>query len=456
MWYVERQAESMEFKEALDYISDAGQYAGNMGLDNIKNLLEELGNPQSNLKFIHVGGTNGKGSVSAYISTILAVSGYRVGRYISPTILSYRERIQTLELENGELCGREIKESKVCKWVEQIKEACTSMVKKGLFHPTPFEIETAMGFLEFVDRKCDVVVLEVGMGGKRDATNIVETVICEVMTAISKDHTQFLGDSLEEITREKSGILKRKVPVAAYDYQQQYEIQGQQDVISPILKEVAFKQEAEIYFADFRKIKVKKESLLGTDFNYKDICNIHCPLLGRFQVRNAVLAMEVAKILAKMGWKISNEQIKTGIACTKWRGRFEILYRNPYYIADGAHNPDGARVLAESIEMYLKNKKLLFIMGILADKDYKSILSYTGKYAESIYTVTPDNERALSAKELAKEARVYCNHVEAFDSVELALKKAEETEDGYDGVIIFGSLYYLHRVYHYIEKRKNR
>lgn len=446
----------MEYQEALDYIIDAKQYAGAFGLDNIRNLLKELGNPQSKLRFIHVGGTNGKGSVSAYISTILAVSGYRVGRYISPTILSYQERIQTLEMKNGKFCEEEIEKSQICQWVELIKRACISLEKQGLCHPTPFEIETAMGFLEFVDRECDIVVLEVGLGGRTDATNIVETGICEVMTSISKDHIQFLGDTLEEITKEKAGILKKKVPIVAYDYENSYQMQGKPDVISPILKEKAMEQEAELTFADFRKIRVQKESLEGTEFAYKDISEIHGSLLGRFQIRNAVLAIEVAKVLAKMGWKIGNKEIKTGIQKTKWRGRFEILYQNPNYIVDGAHNADGARALAESMEMYLKNKKLLFIVGVLADKDYKSILSYTGKYAKRIYTITPDNERALSAAELAKVAKQYCKQVEVFDTIELAMEEAEKAEHTYDAIIIFGSLYYLQGVYHYIEKRKKR
>lgn len=444
----------MNYQEALDYIRGAEQYAGDFGLENIRNLLEELGNPQEKLQFIHIGGTNGKGSVSAYISTILATAGYCVGRYISPTILSYRERIQTLKQKNGKLYAGEIEEEKVCQWVETIKRACMSLGKKGLPHPTPFEIETAMGFLEFVDRKCDVVVLEVGMGGKRDATNIVENVICEVMTSISIDHTQFLGNTLEEITEEKAGILKVNVPIVAYDYRQQYEVQGREDVISPIIKRKAQEQGAEIVFADFGELQVHKESLDGTSFDYKDISDINSPLLGRYQVRNAAVAIEVAKILAKIGWKIGKEEIKAGIESTRWKGRFEILRYNPYYIADGAHNADGARALVESLEIYLKNKKVLFILGILADKDYRSILSYTGKYARQIYTVTPDSERALSAKELAKEAERYCNHVEYFDSVELALSKAQQEENQYDAVVIFGSLYYLHRVYHYIEDRR--
>ena len=359
-------------------------------------------------------------------------------------------------MKNQKLCEEQIEISQICQWVELIKKACISMRKKGLSHPTPFEIETAMGFLEFVDKDCDIVVLEVGLGGRMDATNIVETGICEVMTSISKDHIQFLGDTLEEITKEKAGILKKKVPIVAYDYKNSYQKQDKQDVISSILKEKAIEQEAELIFADFRKIRVQKESLEGTDFDYKDISGMHCSLLGRFQIRNAVLAIEVAKVLAKMGWKIGNKEIKTGIQRTKWRGRFEILYQNPNYIVDGAHNADGARALAESIEMYLKNKKLLFIVGVLADKDYKSILSYTGKYAKRIYTITPDNERALSAAELARVAKQYCNQVEVFDSIEFAMEEAEKTEDAYDAVIIFGSLYYLHGVYHYIEKRKKR
>lgn len=442
----------MKYQEALEYIMSCNQYAGEMGLDNIRNLLDELDNPQRQLKFIHVGGTNGKGSVSSFVSTILAESGYRVGRYISPTILSYCERIQIVEKKNEKIKISEIEENQVVRWILKIKEACERMIKKGFAHPTPFEIETVMGFLEFIQKKCDIVVLEVGMGGKTDATNIIDTGVVEVLTSISRDHIAFLGDTVEKITREKCGILKKAVPVVAYDYNEQYKEIGEKDEVTAVIEERAKEEDASLIFSDFTKIQIHEEGLMGTKFDYEDIKDIFCPLVGRFQTQNAALAIDVSRVLCRLGWNININDIREGIKNTVWKGRFEVLNQNGVpYIIDGAHNEDGARVLAKNLELYLKNKKILFIVGILADKNYKAILSYTGKYANKIFTITPENERALEAKELANVAKEYCQEVVSFLSIEAAMEQAKHVTE-IDVVVIFGSLYSLQKVYECMEK----
>lgn len=444
----------MDYKEALEFIEDAGKNAGEMGLEAISNLLEELGHPEESLTFIHVGGTNGKGSVSAYLSFILASAGYKVGRYISPTIREYRERIQTLSCRKEEYESRYISKERVAKWITKIKEACTVLEQKGRKLPSPFEIETVMGFLEFVEEKCDVVVLEVGMGGRTDATNIIKETEVTVLTSISMDHMQFLGDTLTAIAGEKAGIIKPRGNVIAYDYAFWSKECGRVDEVTPVLLEKAKEKQATITFASFLDLNNESHNLQGITFNYKKYQGLHTPLLGENQVKNAALAIETAEYLQRTGWNITKEHIFTGINNTKWHGRFEVIKENPVYIVDGAHNPDAARSLEQSIGIYLKGKKLLYIVGILADKDYDAVLSFVGGYADKIITVTPDNDRALSAKDLGICARKYCSCVEVGGTMEQALTLAQKEEAAYDAILIFGSLYSLHSVYAFMKQQR--
>lgn len=443
----------MNYAEALQFIEDTGKNTGEMGLDAIGNLLEELGHPEDQLTFIHVGGTNGKGSVSAYISFILATAGYKVGRYISPTIREYRERIQTLECIEGEYISSYITEERMITWTEQIKKACVAMEQKGKKLPTPFEIETVIGFMEFVESACDVVVLEVGMGGRTDATNIIKQSAVTVFTSISMDHTQFLGDNLNAIAKEKAGIIKMNGMVVAYDYAFWSEECGNADKVTSVLVDKAKERNATITFADFSKITKETHSLQGITFDYKQYKGIYTSLLGENQVKNATLAIEVAKKLNGTGWNVTKEHIFNGIRNTTWHGRFEVIQSAPLYIVDGAHNPDAARSLKKSIDFYLKGKKMLYITGILADKDYNSILSFLGKDAEKIITVTPDHERALPAEKLAQCARTYCDCVTVGGTMEEALVLAKQQELDFDVVLIFGSLYSLYQVYDFMERQ---
>lgn len=446
----------MRYTEALHFIENAGRNTGEMGLEAIENLLDELGHPEEKLTFIHVGGTNGKGSVSAYLSFILASAGYKVGRYISPTIREYRERIQTLEYRDGGYVSCYITEEKIIAWTTRIKEACSLIEEKGKKLPTPFEIETVIGFLEFIEQNCNVVLLEVGMGGRTDATNIIKQTAVSVLTSISMDHMQFLGNTLAAIAEEKAGIIKYHGNVVAYDYTFWGKESGKKDEITAVLVDKAREMQADIRFSDFTGITKEIHNLQGITFDYKKYESVYTPLLGENQVKNAALAIEVAEKLRETGWNITKEHIYNGISNTKWHGRFEILKNNPLYIVDGAHNPDAARSLKQSINLYLKGKKKLYIIGILADKDYRSILSVVGKDAEKIITVTPDNKRALPAEDLAQCAREYCDCVTVGGTMEQALMLAKREESNYDAVLIFGSLYSLYQVYDFMEQKDEK
>lgn len=443
----------MIFEEAMEYLAYANQFAGALGLDNIRELLHRLGNPQEQLKFIHIGGTNGKGSTGAYISSILAMAGYRIGRYISPTVFCYCERIQMTQLktvknpQDNALETCYISEEAVARHVTKIKAVIEEIQKEQLPHPTPFEIETAMSFMEFVEQQCDFVVLEVGLGGRLDATNIIRTAECIIFSSISKDHMQFLGNTLEEITTEKAGIIKEGAVVVSYDYEKE-----RNRIIPPILKQVCERKNAVYKQADFQKLNNVIYSMEGSTFDYREYKHLYTPILGENQVRNAAVAIEAVCQLTKKGYYMKEEHIRRGIKNTVWRGRFELLKKEPYYIVDGAHNEDGAKSLKESIQIYLKGKKLLYIMGILADKEYRQILNHTAYCADKILTITPENTRALPSFELAKVAREYCKDVEDCQTISKALKRAEELEKNYEGILIFGSLYYLGEVYRLLGK----
>lgn len=444
----------MTYEEALSYVEAANQYVGAFGLDSTIELLKRLGNPEKRLKFIHIGGTNGKGSTAAYISTILAQAGCRVGRYISPTIFEYRERIQITKRQAEKIDTNYITEEAVAKHITSIQGAITRMQNEGLAHPTPFELETAMAFLEFADQACDIVVLEVGLGGRLDATNVIQNVECAVLTSISRDHMQFLGDTLEKITLEKAGIIKPACAVVAYDFPlAATKEQKKENKIIPVIEQVCKQQNASLKNADFNQIREERHSLEGIFFSYKQYKDLFTPILGENQVKNAALAVEVIESLQEKGYAISQKDIYEGIKQTVWAGRFDVIQKEPLYIVDGAHNEDAAHSLAKSIEIYLKGKKLLYIMGVLADKEYDAILQQVAYYAKEIITITPNNERALPSKELCQIAKQYCSNVKEGGTIEQALNLAKTKEKEYDAVLIFGSLYYLEQVYAYFAKR---
>lgn len=429
----------MNYREATEYIEELQQYGSVLGLDSMRELCSRLGNPQDELQFVHIAGTNGKGSVLAYVSTILKEAGYRVGRYLSPTITDYRERFQ--------IDGRFITQSGLCKYLEQVKEAAEAMVAEGKPHPTPFEVETAVAFLYFLDKKCDIVVLETGLGGALDATNVVKTTVATVFASISMDHMAILGDTLEKIALVKAGIMKDRC----------YVVTARQDpAVAKILKQAALLRKCKLYTADAERAKQVYYGVTKQRFTYAGYKNLEISMLGKFQIENAVVAVETIQVLAKAGFPVKEEALRRGLLLTSWPGRFSVIGKKPLFIADGAHNEDASRRLAESLQFYFAEKKMIFILGMLKDKEYEKVINNTCNMAEHIITVTPPiRERAMPAYELAQAVRECNGNVTVADSVpeavEIAYLLASREKDAV--IVAFGSLSYLGELMKVVEHR---
>lgn len=417
----------MNYKEARVYLDEVSKYGSVLGLESMRELLHRLGDPQNELKFIHISGTNGKGSVLAYLSTILSGAGYRTGRYISPTLFSYRERIQV----DGEYIE---KESLACH-VTAIAAAAEDMQKAGLPSPTVFEIETALAFLYFKEKRCDIVTLEVGCGGLLDATNVITTTLMEVIASISMDHTDLLGDTLAKIAAQKAGIIKPDTMVVSAQ---------QKSEAAQVIEDTCKEQHCTLQMVDESKISNVHYGAEGQTFSYKTWENVAISLAGSYQIKNAALALEGVEALRKLGYALSDQQVREGLLHTAWRGRFTTLRRDPTVIIDGAHNPAAALELKESLERYFPGKTLYFVMGMFKDKDYAQVIDLTAPLARHIITVeTPDNPRAMPARELAEAVGKVNPSVEWADSVAHGVEKALAMAGKEDAVIVFGSLSFL-------------
>lgn len=429
----------MNYREAMEYIEELGRYGSVMGLASMEELCARLGNPQDELKFVHVAGTNGKGSIVAYVSTILQKAGYQVGRYISPTVSDYRERFW--------INGRMITQSALCKYLEPVREAAEAMAAEGMPHPTAFEVETAVAFLYFLDKRCELVVLETGLGGATDATNVVNTTLAAVFASISRDHMGILGESLEQIAAVKSGIIKNKCYVISVK---------QQPEVLKVLKQASLLRKARFYTADVDRAKNVRYGVAKQYFTYDRYKDLAVTMAGQVQIENAVAAVEVITALGRLGYPVREEQLRQGLLETRWRGRFDVIGKKPLFIADGAHNEDAARKLAESIRFYFTNRRILYIMGMLKDKEYDKVILDTYALAEHIITVTPPaGERALHAYELAQAVSRYHDSVTAADSIQEAVEIAYllAGQDKETVIIAFGSLSYLGELIHVVEHR---
>ncbi len=428
----------MKYTEAVDYMESLSSYGIVPGLGNIRNLCEKLGNPQKDLRFIHIAGTNGKGSVLAYVSTILKEAGYKVGRYVSPTIFEYRERIQ--------INNRSITKKALCEYVERMKGICQELVAEGKPHPTPFEVETAMAFSYFKEQGCDVVVLETGMGGRQDATNIIENTLVAVLVSISMDHMQFLGKDLTAIATEKAGIIKTGCHVVTV---------LQEQSVQQVIEKQAADLQVPVTVAKEENAKKIRYGLEKQRFDYGQWKNMEIPLAGKHQIANAVLALEVVQALQQKGYAVSEKALRAGLKETEWPGRFTVLGKKPYFVVDGAHNEDAAKKLAESIEFYFTNKRIIYIMGILRDKEYEKIISLTHGYADQILTVaTPNQARTMSSYELATEVAKVHQNVTTVDSLEEAVEMAYLLAGKEDVIIAFGSLSFTGKLMNILENRK--
>ena len=417
----------MNYEEARAFLDEVGKTGSVLGLESMKELLKRLENPQNQLKFIHISGTNGKGSELAFLSEILTEAGYRTGRYISPTLYSYRERIQV----DGEWIDRE----SLAHYVAVVKEAIEAIEADGLSVPTVFEVETAISFLYFCDKKCDIVMLETGMGGTLDATNVVKTTILEVIASIGMDHMGFLGNTLGEIAANKAGIIKPDTCVVSAKQEPEAET---------VIRQVSEQMHAQLSMVDPEQLSEVQYGYEKQSFTYKNWKNVEITLAGTYQIVNAALALEAVEALRKLGYALSEEQVRTGMKRATWRGRFSVIHKNPVVVIDGAHNPAAARVLRQSLETYFKGKKLYYIFGVFSDKDYEKVIEITAPLAEQIITVqTPENPRALPAEELKRAVEKVNPKVSFAKTIEEAVKRTMDIVEKEDVVVAFGSLSFL-------------
>lgn len=416
----------MDYKIAVDYLKKLDVKGMVLGLENMKMLLYFLGNPQNNVPSIHIAGTNGKGSVGTFISEILINAGYNVGRYVSPAVIDIRECWQ--------LNGKFINESDFAKCVEIVKNAAEKLYNKTSIYPTRFEIETCVAFLYFKNKKCDISIIEVGLGGRNDATNITENIILSVITSISIDHINILGNNLYDIAKEKAGIIKKGILC----------ISAQQKADAEIaLKEEANKNNSEILFLNKKDIINYKLYKNKQYFDYGDYENLCISMLGLYQIENAALAVKVCDLINKYNFKVNKDNIRKGLLNSAWPGRFQILKNKPTFIVDGAHNADAAKKLMESTKSYLKNKKLIFIIGMFADKEYEKVAKITAYKAEKIIIVECNNKRTASADTLLRVYKKYNENTFKAENIKNAVFKAIELAGNDNAILAFGSLSYL-------------
>jgi dihydrofolate synthase/folylpolyglutamate synthase len=430
----------MTYEEARAFIEGSNQYGSKLGLETITELLRRLDNPQDKLRVIHIAGTNGKGSTTAFITAVLASQGYVTGRYISPAVFTYCERIQISKKAENSVDTQYITEEGIIDAISLIRPVCEAMVLGGFPHPTSFEIETAMAFLYLVRENVDYAVIEVGMGGRLDATNVIKKPVCCVITSISMDHMQYLGDTLGKIATEKAGIIKTGTPV----------VTGNTDPeVIEVLKRTCEERGARFVYADVSEAVDRQFSPEETSFTFQSQ-NFKIRLLGEYQISNALLAIKTAECLSAEGIELSKDTIKNGLFMASWSGRLELLRKEPYFIIDGAHNEDAAWQLRKALEIYFPGRRLIYIIGVLADKDYPRILSITAGLAQVIYTITPNNARGLNSALLAAEARKHCSgRVIDAGNVMQAVRSAYQEAGIEDAIIAFGSLSFLAEVKEY-------
>ncbi|MBR6473004.1 MAG: bifunctional folylpolyglutamate synthase/dihydrofolate synthase [Firmicutes bacterium] len=426
--------------DAISKIHEFEKFGSILGLERMTSLMHELGDPQDDLKCIHVAGTNGKGSVCKYIYEVLEAQGYRTGLYTSPFLEIFNERI--------ELDHHFISDDDLEVYTDRVLEKVRAITDRGEDSPTEFEVITAVAFLYFKEKAADYVVLEVGLGGIGDSTNIIKDPLVSVITSISYDHTDRLGNTLGEIAWNKAGIIKAGCPVVT---------SAKTPEALDVFRERAKELNAELYETVDMQAQIVNESLTGTVFDVKagaQYYGIEISMIGEHQVENAVCALKAIEALQyDCGIEIGIDAIYEGMKKAKQIGRFEVMTDEPLIIIDGAHNPDGARTLREGYEKLLADKKLLMLTGMLKDKDTEHIIGEFRKIADDFIATEPDNPRKLSASELKTLVEVSGGRAEAVKEIEEALEKALERIDEYDGLICAGSLYLIGRLRTLIRKR---
>lgn len=416
----------MTYDEARQYIKEASKAGIRPGLSCMRELCRRLGNPQDDLKIIHIAGTNGKGSTAAYLSSIFGVNGYLTGRYVSPTVFCYEECIQYEDMDGVHYIDKDL----LTELIGEVAEAAEAMVKDGWQHPTTFELETAVSFLAFCRWQCRVVILEAGMGGREDATNVVSHVLASVITPIGLDHMAWLGDTIAEIAGEKAGIIKEKGKVISFQTE---------PAARAVITSVCRKKQAELTEVSEEDMSLLSMDENGCVFSY---CgeNYRTGMTGIYQMQNASLAIGVCRSL-KEEFPLEPERIMVGVKEAYWRGRLERVCTDPLIYVDGAHNESGARALADSLKELLKGRKIHGVMGVFRDKEYEKIVSIMSPLLTDIVAVPAPGTRGLPAADLkAVWEREKDVPAESADSVEKGLKKAIIKCESGDAIVMFGSL----------------
>ena len=410
----------MNAEQAIAYIHSVCWKGSIPGLGRTQELLEKMGNPEKKLKFVHIAGTNGKGSTAAMTASILSKAGYRTGLYTSPYIYRFHERIQ--------VDGVEISDEELAEITEYVKPLADSMAQS----PTEFELVCCIAFEYFYRKKCEIVVLEVGMGGAWDATNVIEVPEVAVITNIGLDHTEYLGDTVEKIAETKSGIFKPHGHAVVY---------RSTPSVEAVYERVCAERDVSLRKADFDGLVLKAHTLEGQVFDCGSRKNLVLPLLGDHQLHNASVVLAIADTLIGEGWKISEQNIYDGIRDVRWPGRFDIVCRKPLFIIDGGHNPQCIEALVKNIRDYLAGKKVVALTGVLADKDYADMYKPVMPLVDRFVCITPPNPRKLEAEQLARYLRQAGAQAQASESILDGVKQAMDLA-GEDGVVLcFGSLY---------------
>lgn len=410
----------MTANEAIEYIHSVCWKGSVPGLARTQTLLAKMGNPEKKLKFVHIAGTNGKGSTAAMTASILQKAGYRTGLFTSPYIYRFHERMQ--------VNGAEISDEDLAAVTEFVKPLADSMEES----PTEFELVSCIAFEYFYRQNCDIVVLEVGMGGAMDSTNVIEVPEVAVITNIGLDHTEYLGDTLEKIAQTKAGIFKENGNAVIY---------RSAPSVEEVLENVCKERNVKLRKADFDGIKLHSHGLDGQVFDCGARKNLFLPLLGAHQLNNAAVVLSIIDTLIEKGWNITEQNIADGLRDTRWAGRFDIVSRDPLFIIDGGHNPQCLEALVKNIQDYLADRKIIALTGVLADKDYADMYKPVMPLVQQFVCITPPNPRKLEAEQLAAYLREAGATATASANIEDGVKLAMELA-GKDGVVMcFGSLY---------------
>ena len=409
----------MDYKEALAYINGVAFFGSKPGLTRIRELLEKLDNPQTGLKFVHIAGTNGKGSCAAMTASVLKAAKYKTGLYTSPYLYRFNERMQ--------INGKEIPDDVLAELVGRVKPIAEAMED----HPTEFELMTAVALLWYAQAKCDIVVLEVGLGGRFDATNIIDAPEAAVIMNIGLDHTAILGDTVEQIAFEKAGIIKKGCDVVLFQ---------QSEGVTEVVRRRCEEEGATLRIPDFSQIHSEFDSLYGQSFTYKGEAYA-LPLLGAHQLKNAAVVLELVEVLRNRGWKLEQSDVEHGLYAVSWPGRFELLSDEPLFVVDGGHNPQCAQTVADGLRRYFPDKRRILLLGILRDKDYAGLTAILNEAADEYICITPQSPRALPAQELADFLNRYNKPVAVCDSIRDGVSLALDRSDDGSVVCAVGSLY---------------